>query len=378
MASRSENPWSERSRRAHSGSGSIRIEEVQEHRLLGLPVSTRIQGGILLVVGLAIVLMGTVLGRWELSAARSDLSDRLAVLARVVAAEAGAEMDERGPEEESVGGSLESLEGAPRVVAARITDLGGRTVERYLRNPLDAERLDLCEGGSGAGGPGRGLLVHRREVMVAGRPAGRLCLVARVPTLGELFLGFGGVFLLASGVLLLVGAVMAWWLARTVTGPASRLTEAVTRVSGSTGASGPLEVVSGDEIGRLTRAVNGLLRKIASREEDLLAAKEEAERASEVKSLFLASMSHELRTPLNGVIGVTDLLAMTPLDREQREYVNTIQASGTALLGVINDILDFSKMESGRMELHPRRFDLEECVRKAVEVTRATGRGKPV
>lgn len=83
-------------------------------------------------------------------------------------------------------------------------------------------------------------------------------------------------------------------------------------------------------------------------------ARDDAIKADHAKSGFLATMSHEIRTPMNGVIGAADLLALTMLDHEQREYVETIQTSGKHLLQIINDILDLSRIEAGKLEIHPK------------------------
>ncbi|MDR3182799.1 MAG: PAS domain-containing protein, partial [Planctomycetaceae bacterium] len=103
---------------------------------------------------------------------------------------------------------------------------------------------------------------------------------------------------------------------------------------------------------------------------EIIAAKDEAERATRVKSSFLANMSHEIRTPMNAVIGLADLLLREPLSEKAMDMAADIHQAGSSLLAIINDILDFSKIESGKMEIVEADYQLNLLLSELFNVLR--------
>ena len=113
-------------------------------------------------------------------------------------------------------------------------------------------------------------------------------------------------------------------------------------------------------------------------EQELLAAKNEAEAANRAKSVFLATMSHELRTPMNAVLGFSQLMQKDPaLTAEQHENLNIINNSGKQLLAVINDVLDLAKIEAGHVAIENSNFDLGALIRYLLDMMheRANAKG---
>jgi len=109
--------------------------------------------------------------------------------------------------------------------------------------------------------------------------------------------------------------------------------------------------------------------QVEERTVELAIAKEQAEQADRLKSIFLASMSHELRTPLNSIIGFTSMILdgfAGDLNSEQDKQLSIVKKSGLHLLTLINDVLDISKIESGKLEANVEEFDLKEMIKKTV------------
>ncbi len=170
------------------------------------------------------------------------------------------------------------------------------------------------------------------------------------------------------------------WLAmsRLVTRPVAQLVQAMNAVDPSDAGRAPdVPAVRQDaDLVAIDDAVRRLLARIAEHESALVRARDDALQASRLKTEFLAVMSHELRTPLNAVLGMAQLLELTPLDDSQRRHVAHIRQGGDTLLAVVNDVLDLASIEAGRLQLQPQAVALRPLLESLASMYEALARAK--
>ena len=185
--------------------------------------------------------------------------------------------------------------------------------------------------------------------------------------------------LLAIFILFLI----SYFLTQKILKPINKLTTVFSKLSKDENLTEIPETNRDDEIGALANSAEVFQRKnlqtsqllleaqqMNFRQEELNAQleveKERAESAAKSKAMFLANMSHEIRTPMNGIIGLVELLKVTRLSDQQKDYVSKVAFSGNIMMNVINDILDFSKIEAGKLNIELIEFKVDDLIENII------------
>jgi signal transduction histidine kinase/CheY-like chemotaxis protein len=172
--------------------------------------------------------------------------------------------------------------------------------------------------------------------------------------------------MVVAGSLLLSNLLILAFINRALLYPIRRLSNLLSTISRTHDLSVRAPLGGSDEIGALTNAVNRLLEGTQRSYQDMLTARDEAERANGGKSLFIAKVSHELRTPIHAITGMLRILMKQEPNSGRRTYIQMAQDAAKGLLETINEILDFSKMETGSLSLERVEFSLHETIRTMV------------
>jgi signal transduction histidine kinase/AmiR/NasT family two-component response regulator len=344
------------------------LRHTLDHRNVSLSAKVTAMCAAAIVVSLTLAFAVHIWLDW--SADRADFARDQLKVAQSLAAAAGSAVEER--DGRATAGAEAIFDGDEAAVAASYISLTGESMA-MARPGETAGRLKALGVAQAQiiDPPGSRFDVHV-PVFVQGRRTGELVLIA---TEAEIEAARERNMLSALTIVLL-GATLsglgAQALVRALLGPLGELERAVGRVARTKNFAVRVTPRSNDELGRLTRGFNALLGELSGYDgdlrrvlADLTVAKDAAEDANVMKSQFLANMSHEIRTPLNGVLGMAQVMALTPLDKTQAEQLDVIRSSGAALLSVLNDLLDLSKIEAGLMELEDAPFDLADVAQGA-------------
>jgi signal transduction histidine kinase/CheY-like chemotaxis protein len=370
-------------------------------------ITTKLTRMNVLVSGAALLLACAAFITYDLVSFREGMVHNLSIQAQVAGSNSVSALLFSDPH--SAENTLSALKAASNIISAGIYTLDGRPFATYRRDngSQDLALPPIPPGQTEFHWFQHGQLVLVHTIVFQGKPTGVVCIRSDLEELTRRFKRYAGI----AGIVLLGSLVAAFLVAsvfqRAVAEPIVHLAKIARIVSRDKNYSiRATPTGNRDEPDLLIGAFNEMLGQIQEREAALRQVHEElerrvetrtaelgaankalelqnreVERATRLKSKFLASMSHELRTPLNAIVGFSDLLAEQTagqLNDKQKRFVNHIRQGSSHLLQLINDILDLSKIEAGQLELHCEDFQIAETLPEVLSTIRPLAMAKNI
>jgi len=370
-------------------------------------ISKKLTGMNMLVSGAALLLACTAFFAYDLYTFRVGIVRNLSTEAQILGSNTVSALVFNDPH--AAGNTLSALHASPQIIYGAIYTPDGQIFAGYWRDhggkdlPIPA----LPAGETQAHWFANGRIVLVQSIIFQGKLTGFVYILSDLQAINDRLKSYALITAVVLVISLIVALLISGISQRVISAPVVQLAETVRFVSHQKDYS-IRAVATGnrDEVSTLIESFNEMLGQIQERDTALREARDEleqrvlerttqlavankeldlrnreVERATQLKSKFLASMSHELRTPLNAIVGFSDLLAEQTagqLNDKQKRFVHHIKQGSAHLLQLINDILDLSKIEAGQLEFHCEAFQIGEALPEVLSTIRPLAMAKHI